>query len=603
MAEFHFSPRPNQASEINWREWGEAAFQEAQGQDKPILLAISAVWCHWCHVQDETTYSDPQVIRMVNERFIPIRVDNDQRPDINRRYNLGGWPTTAFLTPGGELLTGGTYIPPQQMRGYLYQISEAYRQEKEGILQKVGEVERQRAAALTEHTPGAPGGPSGEIVDSVALEVLDNLDTLYGGFGEEPKFPHTDAVELALAKYYQDEKEDFLPVVTITLSKMAQGGIYDQVAGGFFRYSTTRDWSVPHFEKMLEENALLLMVYLHAYQVTGRALFRDTARSLARYVTTTLYDSEAGYFYGSQDADEHYYQLPAEERARLPAPYLDRNLYTDWNALMASALLQAAPVLEDLDLRRSALHSLGTLGETMFRPGEGMFHFRRAGETTPQLAGLLSDQAHTAQAFLDAYEATGRNTYLGRVHILADLALGQLYDRERGGFYTERLRPDAPGLLRLPEKSLPENAAMADVLIQLYRLTGDEKYLEPARKTLAYFASDYTRYSYTAAGYALAVDRLLSYPLQVTVVGDMEDSHAQELLDAARRQYAPARIVELVDPVRDAERLAALGYPVPADGAQAYVCVGQTCLPPIGEPNEIAEAVAAMRKRRTESAA
>ncbi len=248
---FHFSPRPNRANEIHWHEWGPEVFTEAQQQDKPIVMDISAVWCHWCHVMDETTYSDPVVIQMMNERFIAVRVDNDQRPDVNRRYNLGGWPTTAFLTPGGEVLTGGTYIPPQQMRGYLYQVSEAYRQDKEGILQKIQEVVQQREAAQA--ASPSVGSISDEIFENVAREVLDNFDTLYGGFGDEPKFFHPEALELALAHYFTSRDEDFLPVVTITLTKMARGGVYDQVAGGFFRYSTTRDWSVPHFEKCVNQ--------------------------------------------------------------------------------------------------------------------------------------------------------------------------------------------------------------------------------------------------------------------------------------------------------------------------------------------------------------
>ncbi|MGB8643851.1 MAG: hypothetical protein WCF84_01315 [Anaerolineae bacterium] len=343
---------------------------------------------------------------------------------------------------------------------------------------------------------------------------------------------------------------------------------------------------------MLEDNARLLTVYLHAYQVTGRALFRDTARSLVDYGRATLYDREHGYFYGSKDADEHYYALAREERAKLPAPYVDHNLYTDWNALMVSALLQASRILDDRELQNLALHTLGTLGEEMFKPEEGMFHFRKAGETTPELPGVLSDQAYAAQAFLDAYQTTGRPTYLTRARILAEFVLTHLYDAARGAFLSEPQRPDALGLLRLPDKPLAENAAMADVLIQLSHLTGEERYRETAEKTLAHFVDVYTRYSFNAAAYALAIHRLFTYPLHVAVVGSMEDTQAHELVDAALRQYAPARIVELVDPQRDAARLTMLGYPPPADGPQAYVCIGQTCLPPVKEPNQIAEGIA-----------
>jgi uncharacterized protein len=589
MTNFHFSPRRNRAHEIHWREWGPDIFAEAQQQDKPILLDIGAVWCHWCHVMDETTYSDPQVIQLISSRFIPVRVDNDQRPDVNRRYNLGGWPTTAFLTPGGEVMTGGTYIPPQQMRGYLYQVSEAYRQDKANILEKVREVELKREAARAQ--PATSGTLTDEIVQNVAREVIDNFDTLYGGFGDEPKFYHPDALELALAHYFISRDEDYLPVVTITLTKMAHGGVYDPVAGGFFRYSTTRDWKLPHFEKLLDDNAWLLTLYLRAHQVTGRQLFRDTARSIVGYVSSTLYDVERGYFYGSQDADEHYYALSKEERAKLPAPFVDHNLYTDWNALMVSAYLQAAQVLEDASLQQMALRALGTLSEEMFTQDAGMYHFRQVGET-PQLPRQLSDQAYTALACLDAYQTTARPTYLTRAGILAEFALNRLFDSERGGFYSEALHPDAPGLLHVPDKPLAENAAMTDALIRLYHLTGEERYHHAAERTLAFFAPDYTRYSFTAASYALAVHRFLHYPLHITIVGGAEGDDARELLHAALKEYAPSRLVELVDPVRDAARLNTLGYPAPRDGAQAYVCVGETCLPPVTEPRQIAEGIA-----------
>ncbi len=633
MSDFHFSPRPNRAHEIHWREWSEETFAEAQKEDKPILLGISAVWCHWCHVMDETSYSDPEVIQLTNERFVPIRVDNDQRPDVNRRYNLGGWPTTAFLTPTGELLTGGTYIPPAQMRGYLQQVSETYKNSKQEILRKVHEVAASREAALTAR-PTASEKLSTEIVDNVLQAILGNFDALYGGFGDEPKFPHTDAIELALEKYFQTHDESLLPVVTITLSKMASGGIYDHEAGGFFRYSTTRDWSVPHFEKMLEDNAKLLAVYVHAFQVadspagprgatsggvTRRDLFLKTIQSLTAYVDSALCDRARGGFYGSQDADEHYYALSLAERAKLPAPHVDHTFYTDWNALMVSAYLQASPLFPHppLPSPRSekgeraqgawgevfALKTLERLWNEMYRAGVGLHHYRKVADPAvprgatpsgendaPQLPGQLTDLAYTAHALLDAYQATGEPTYLGRAQTLIDIALATLYDPERGGFWSEPRGKETLGLLRVPDKSLNENAAMARALTRLYRLTETEKYRAAAEKTLAYFASDYERYSFTAADYARAVDQLLNEPLRIHIVGTASDARTRQLHAAALNAYAPAKLVQLLDPARDAARLARLGYP--ADGTpQAYVCVGQTCLPPVRDSQGIEEAL------------
>lgn len=269
MSDFHFSPRPNRAREVEWREWGAEAFKEAQEQDKLILLDIGAVWCHWCHVMDETTYSDPQVIRLLNERFIPLRVDNDERPDVNRRYNMGGWPTTAVLTPTGEALTGATYMPANEMTQMLVQLSEAYKQAKEAILSKAREVDVRREAMLT-NRGAAHGELSDDIVTNVRKALKEGFDTLYGGFGDAPKFPAWEALELALATYHETGDEDYRALVTITLKRVLMGEMYDPVEGGFFRYATQRDWTVPHYEKMLEDNARWLNLLMHAYQVTDR---------------------------------------------------------------------------------------------------------------------------------------------------------------------------------------------------------------------------------------------------------------------------------------------------------------------------------------------
>ncbi|MBM3131391.1 MAG: thioredoxin domain-containing protein [Chloroflexi bacterium] len=568
MSTFHFSPRPNRAREINWREWNDAAFADAQRQDKPILLGISAVWCHWCHVMDETSYSDSEVIRLINERFIAMRVDNDERPDVNRRYNLGGWPTTAFLTPTGEVLTGGTYIPPSQMVSYLTQVSDAYKNSKPAILQKIAEHEKARKSAQGRESDAKV---SPHIVDAVVRAVLDHFDPLYGGFGDAPKFPQPDAIELALEKYFATRDERLLTVVTTTLTQMARGGTYDRVAGGFFRYSTTRDWSVPHFEKMLEDNAKLLRVLVRAFQVTRQDIFRDTIRTLTAYVDATLSDRARGGFYGSQDADEHYYALPLDARAKLSAPYVDRTFYTDWNAMMISAYL----VTGREDLRAFALKTLDRLWREMDRADAGLFHFCRV-DGAPQLANQLSDLAYTTRASLDAYQVTDDVTHLTRAQTLAELALEKLFDADAGAFWSEPGGNEALGLLRRRDQSLNENAVMADALIALAHFTGEEKYRATAQRALEFFAAEYARYGLMAAQYALAVDRCLNEPVSIHVIGAPDDPRARELHLAALGEYAPGKLVQLLDPTRDARVIARLGYP--ANGAPlAYVCVGKKC--------------------------
>lgn len=589
MAEFHFSPRPNRAHEIDWHAWGPEAFRLAQEQDKPILLAISAVWCHWCHVMDETTYSEPEIIQLINADFIPVRVDNDERPDVNRRYNLGGWPTTAFLTPSGDLLTGGTYLPPEQMRNYVTQIADVYKNSKDEILKKVAEVGTKRAEALKPRTT-KPGELSPEIVDNVMQAIVGSFDSVNGGFGDEPKFPQTDALELVLDRYYGTRDPSLLRIVTLTLDKMASGGLYDRVWGGFFRYSTTRDWSIPHYEKMLEDNAKLLSLYVHAYQVTGEELYLKIIRSLTAYVDLSLSNQEEGGFYGSQDADETFYTLPLAEREKIPAPYVDRTFYTDWNALMVSAYLAAAHVLppgeegegvEGERLQAFALKTLDRLWNEMYRPGEGLYHHAKLG-AYPQVVGMLSDLARAAVALMDAYQTTGDNVYLQRAQILTDLALTTLYDNQTGTFWSEQPNTQAPGLLRVPERPMNENAVMADALMRLYRLAGDEKYQTAAERALQYYDLDYARYGDMAAEYAYAVDHMTTEPISVHIVGGVDDPRTRDLQAAALKEYAPEKVVQVLDPMRDGTRLAQLGYPHQTNPL-AYVCVGEKCLAPVGD--------------------
>ena len=305
--DFRFSPRPNRAAEIRWRPWGEPAFAEARRLGRPVLLSLSAVWCHWCHVMDETSYSDPRVIAAVNEHFVPVRVDNDRHPDVNRRYNMGGWPTTAFLAASGDVLTGGTYLPPDQMLESLARVKAFFDANQAKILALGGERAADGDGAAMARLTGMPlrgeqamealgGDPDvpGDISAEVALQVVRGFDPVCGGIGAEPKFPQPDvyAFMLAYGLLRGAGDPDHVPdggsallrparvreVVRATLTAMAGGGLYDGVEGGFFRYATQRDWSVPHYEKMLEDNARLILLYLEA--VTARGGARPRRRRL-----------------------------------------------------------------------------------------------------------------------------------------------------------------------------------------------------------------------------------------------------------------------------------------------------------------------------------
>ena len=610
--DFRFSPRPNRAAEIDWRPWGESAFAEARRLGRPVLLSLSAVWCHWCHVMDETSYSDQRVIAAVNEHFVPIRVDNDRHPDVNRRYNMGGWPTTAFLAASGDVLTGGTYLPPDQMLESLAQVkaffdanqakiigleSERAADGDGGALARLAGIPPNRDLAL-EALGGDPDAP-GDIAAEVALQVVRGFDPLCGGLGAEPKFPQPDVYGFMLAygmlrgagdpEHVPDGGSTLLrparvlEVVRATLTAMASGGMYDDVQGGFFRYATQRDWSVPHYEKMLEDNARLARLYLEAslfaadHDLGDPKLYRRTAEGSIDYLLATLWRQDVPAFGGSQDADEHYYLQGADGRAGVPAPYVDATVYVDWNAQAARALLRAAPVLGRPELADRALELLVFL-RAEARRGDAMAHFVRPdgaiGDGTP----LLGDQTATASALLDAYELTGERQWLRRARSLAHWTCEHLCAPD--GRLLDRLAApgECAGLLSQPVPALDENAAMADVLLRLEAYTGEARLRERALEILAAWATHYEQYGIAASAFAEALLRYLERPDQIVIVGRRGDPEALRLHAAALVAPAPLRTVQLLDPADpdDAERLAVAGLPGEA-AAAAYLCRGQSC--------------------------
>ncbi|TMB99349.1 MAG: thioredoxin domain-containing protein [Chloroflexi bacterium] len=592
-SKFHFSPRPNRAGEIRWEEWGDDAFRKARETGKPILLALSAVWCHWCHVMDETSYSDEGVISYINEHYVPVRVDNDQRPDINARYNLGGWPTTAFLTPDGEVLTGGTYIPPDQMKDLLPKVNVYYRSNKGEVEQKVADARIRRAAAQGE---ASRGELSPAVFDVILQNISTNYDPVFGGFGEAPKFPHTDANDLLLYAHRKTRDPDLLHMARKTLEFMANGEVFDQEWGGFFRYATRRDWSEPHYEKMLEDNANLLRNVLALHRMTGAEGHADVARRTIDYLNWKLRDGERGYFYGSQDADEQFYKLSREGRQQQAEPYIDRTCYTSWNAMAVSAYLEASWTLDRPDLRDAALKTLDFLWEGLRDAESGsMYRYLPAGpEAQPQILGLLGDQAHTARALLDAAEVTGYSAYIDRALELARLLVHRFLDRidaRPAGFFDVWDEVPEQGRLGDRQKSVQDNAVCAEVFLRLGHLLRDEGDIEIAQGTLEAFVSSVPHLGYFAAGYARQVDAFLNRPPEINIVGS--PSAAAGLVRAALLLDTPSRIVQLLDPQRDTERLEALALPSAAP--VAYVCAGTACSPPVTEPGGLKEAVEALQ--------
>jgi len=353
---------------IQWREWGEEAFALAKRENKPMLLDIGAVWCHWCHVMDRESYDNPEVAQIINQRFIPIKVDRDERPDIDSRYQAavsaltgqGGWPLTAFLTPDGKPFYGGTYFPPDDHWGrpgfkrVLVAIANAFQQKREEVAEQAGMVESAISQAESLTGPSAKFNPG--VVDAIVKSGLDMFDRDHGGFGQAPKFPHPAALDLLIEQYSRSRDDRLRSVFVTTLEKMAKGGVYDQLAGGFHRYSVDERWVVPHFEKMSYDNSELLKNYVHAYQATGSQFFADVARDIVRWVDEWLSDQGKGGFYASEDAD---YSME------------DDGDYFTWT------LGETQAVLTDEEAKVASLHyDINEVGEMHHNPAKNVLYVR-----------------------------------------------------------------------------------------------------------------------------------------------------------------------------------------------------------------------------------
>lgn len=496
---------------------------------------------------DETTYSHPTVIELINREYVPMRVDNDVRPDINQRYNMGGWPSTVFLTGSGDILTGGTYLPPDQMASALIRIADYYRSNQAEIATRVLEA-RKRAALGVSRSAGELG--TGQV-EAILEAVKAAYDPQYGGFGSAPKFPQTDAILLLLEQSSLHSDEELRRMAVHTLEQMSGGGTYDHVEGGFFRYSTTQDWSVPHFEKMLEDHAGLVL----ALAMGGMT---DVLDKTTGYLDHVLRDPNSGLYAGSQDADEHYYSMDLEERQQANAPYVDRRVYTSWNAALAVSYLDASLRSERPALRANASKLLDSLFNKAYRRGEGMAHSEGVG-------GQLGDQVWSLLAAVRAHQDGLGDRWL---KVATDLAghMEERYGDSQLGGYFDRAGGDDLGRLGERIKPLSENSVAAMALIELDIVVGDpaSPYRERARKALESVAALPRQYGLMAAAFARALDRS-RHAVKVTT--------KNEALARAALSAHPYAVVET------------------SGDERAVVCSGTICLAPVSTPTAVAEAI------------
>jgi uncharacterized protein len=611
---------------VDWYPWGDEALARARAEDKPILLSIGYAACHWCHVMAHESFEDPETATLMNERFVNVKVDREERPDVDGIYmdavvalsGHGGWPLTVFLTPDGEPFLGGTYFPPEPRHGLpsfrdvLVTVSELYRERRDEVIRRTEVM----IDALRRASSAAPS--SEPLTKSLLVQAVRRLrelhDPEWGGFGGAPKFPPASALELLLRRGESD-------VAAQTLDAMAAGGMYDLVGGGFHRYSVDARWLVPHFEKMLYDNALLVPAYLHGWLVTGSERHREVAEETVEYMLREL-RLDGGGFASSQDADtdgvegltytwapgegasEELFEpfedgrfvlrgeLDAETRARLleirsrrPQPGRDDKVIASWNGLALAALAEAGRRLG----RAEWVEEARALGEFLLGPLSDergrLWRSLRAGR--PSGAGFLDDYANVAHGLYELHVATGELRWLEEARRLALLAVELFADEEHGGFF---LAPSEGEQLVARKKDLFDhpipsgNSMLAYALLRLARIYGDDELERQAVGVLRLLGESLGRAPTELAWALNALDLYLAPPREIAVLGPPES----EVARAALEPHDPNAVVAF-GPAEGVPLLEGKDY---VDGRPAvYVCERFACQRPATDPAELQAAL------------
>jgi len=607
---------------VDWHVWGEEAFRKARAEDKPIFLSIGYSTCHWCHVMERESFESEEIAQVLNRDFVPIKVDREERPDIDRVYmtfvqattGSGGWPLSVWLTPDLEPFFGGTYFPPDGQYGrpgfheVLEGIREAWQSDRARILESSAQVVEHLRRA-TEVTPGRVGLDD-SILDSGFNAFRRDFDPQHGGFGGAPKFPRP-AVHNFLLRYWQRTgNSEAQEMVLATLKAMARGGLHDHVGGGFHRYSVDERWLVPHFEKMLYDQAQLASSYLEAFQISGEEFYAGVARQILDYVSRDMTDRQGG-FYSAEDADSavdpsapevkdegafyvwtraeiervlgqpaaerfcYYYALEErgilheaytppeevraalaasrqklfEERSRRPRPHLDDKVLTAWNGLMISAFAKGARVLEEARYLAAARRAADFLCAQVWRPKEaGLLRRYRDGEAA--ISGFLDDYAFFAQGLLDLYEAGFDLRDLALAVELTETQIELFEDPAQGAFFSA----PASGndlLLRMKDDydgAEPSGNSVTILnLLRLARITGRKDFRDSAGRALEAFAEHLADAPETVPQMLAAFAYSRSRPQQIVLVGPKEDENMRAFERAVNRRFLPNSTVLLVD--------------------------------------------------------
>jgi uncharacterized protein YyaL (SSP411 family) len=617
---------------VDWYPWGEEALERARAEDKPILLSIGYAACHWCHVMEHESFEDDETAELMNERFVNVKVDREERPDVDALYmeavvaltGQGGWPMTVFLTPEGVPFFGGTYYPPEPRHGLpsfrdvLETISGLYRERRGAVDGSASQLKE----ALEQASRLSPSSEplTEQLLGDAAVALRRQFDPEWGGFGGTPKFPPASTLEFLLRMHLRGD-DQALPMVVKTLDAMAAGGMYDLVGGGFHRYSVDRTWTTPHFEKMLYDNALLSSAFLHAWVVTGEERYRKVIERTLDYVLRELALPEGG-FASAQDADTEgveglTFTWTAEEgvpqellhpfeegrsiirgeldedlrrrlfelREQRPKPLRDDKAIASWNGLLLAALAEAGRRLE----RRDWIAASTRLGEFLLGPlsdDQGRL-YRTFREGRAKNTGFLEDYADVANGLYELHVATGELRWLEEAIRLVRLAIELFGDEERGGFF---LTPAHGEQLIARQKNFDDhptpsgNSMLAFVLLRLARIYGDDD-LERRAVGVFRLIRDALARAPQAFGHALnALDLHFSPPRELAILGPVESDVAR----AALAPFEPSSVVA----VGPAEGVPLLAGKALVDGKPAvYVCENFVCRAPVTEPDNLSKAL------------
>jgi uncharacterized protein YyaL (SSP411 family) len=638
---------------VNWYPWGDEAFEKAQSEDKPLLVSIGYSACHWCHVMEHESFEDEETAKVMNEHFVNIKVDMEERPDVDQIYmafvqvttGRGGWPMNVFLTPDKLPFFGGTYFPPlprygmPSFRQILTSVAEAYRDRRDEIANSAADILAELRRVTSANVP--VGDFSTELMDVAFDSFSRSFDERNGGFGGAPKFPASMSMEFLLRYWKRTGTDRALEMVEKTARKMAEGGIYDQLGGGFHRYSVDAVWLVPHFEKMLYDNAQLIRIYVHLYQITLSEFFKRIAVETLEYVKREMLDASGG-FYSTQDADSEgeegkffvwtpgeidailgekdaptfceYFDVttagnfeeknilnvkqpnvsaPApslssklfEAREQRVKPFRDEKVLTAWNGLMLAAFAEASAVFQNDEYLAIAKRNADFLLSALRHDGRLLRTWKNG---RAKLDAYIEDYANLADALIELFQVSGDPKYLNDARETADAMIAEFWDEENGGFYFTAHDHEE---LIVRNKDFTDNAtpsgnsAAADVLLKLSKLTGHEKYERYATRTLSIAAGQARRYP-QGFGRALSVmETTLTPTKEIVLIGD-------DLIDLESEvwtTYIPNKVVAKSTGGNTQAKIPLLENREMIEGkATAYICENFVCERPVTDTAELA---------------